>query len=64
MKKSWSYKGVNYTMERAHGYGQYILNGYHCTLSYVWDDVDDDSCPEKQEEAKKEAEAYLRAKIY
>lgn len=64
MKKSWRYKGVNYTMERAHGYGQYILNGYHCTLSNVWDDVDDDECPAKQKAAKRDAEAFLRALNY
>ena len=64
MKKNWTYKGVDYTIERAHGYGQYILNGYHCTLSSVWDDVDDDDCPAKQEEAMKEAEAFLHTKNY
>ena len=64
MKKSWSYNGVNYTIERAHGYGQYVLNGYHCTLSNVWDDVDDDVYPEKQEEAMREAEAFLHALNY
>ena len=64
MKKSWSYNGVNYTIERAHGYGQYILNGYHCTLSNVWDDVDDDDIPAKQEEAMKEAEAFLHSQNY
>ena len=64
MRKSWSYNGVNYTIERAHGYGQYILNGYHCTLSNVWDDVDDDDFPEKQKEAMKEAEAFLHSQNY
>ena len=63
MKKSWSYEGVNYTMEKAHGYGQYVLCGYHCTLSNVWDDVDDDDCP-KQEEAMREAAAFLHTKNY
>ena len=64
MKKKWTYKGVECTIERAHGYGQYILNGYHCTLSNVWDDVDDGDCPDKQEEAMREAEAFLHTKDY
>lgn len=64
MIKKWIYKGVEYTIERAHGYGQYILNGYHCTLSNVWDDVDDDDCPGKQEEAMRDAEAFLHTKDY
>ena len=64
MKKNWSYNGVDYTIERAHGYGQFVLNGFHCTLSSVWDDVDDDCCPEKQEEAMREAEAFLHTKNY
>ena len=64
MKKNWTYKGVDYTIERAHGYGQYILNGYHCTLSNVWDDVDDDNCPVKQEQAMRDAEIFLHTKDY
>ena len=64
MKKSWSYNGVNYTIERAHGYGQYILNGYHFTDSSVWDNVDDDANPEKQEMAMRDAEAFLHTKNY
>ena len=64
MKKSWTYKGVKYTIEKTHGYGQYILNGYHCTLSNVWDDVDDDGCPVKQKEAMREAAAFLRSLNY
>ena len=64
MKKKWTYKGVEYTIERAHGYGQYILNGYHCTLSNVWDDVDDDDYPVMQVEAMRDAEAFLHTKDY
>ena len=64
MKKSWRFKGVKYTMERAHGYGQYIINGYHCTLSNVWDDVDDVDCPRKQKVAMRDAAAFLHTKNY
>ena len=64
MEKAWTYKGVDYTIERAHGYGYYVLNGYHFTQSNVWDDVDDEDNPEKQEEAMKEAEAFLHSQNY
>ena len=64
MKKTWTYKGVNYTIERTHGYGQYILNGYHFTESSVWDDVDDEDNPKKQKQAKRDAECFLHTKSY
>lgn len=62
MKKEWSYNGVDYTIERSYGYGQYILNGYHFTDSSVWDDVDDEDEPEKQEMAMRVAEAFINTK--
>lgn len=62
MKKEWSYNGVDYTIERSCGYGQYILNGYHFTDSSVWDDVDDEDEPEKQEMAMRVAEAFINTK--
>lgn len=62
MKKNWNFNGKNYEMENGHGYGQYTLNGYHCTASAIWDDVDDEDYPEKQERAMIEAESFLRSK--
>ena len=64
MKKRWTYNGVDYTIERAHGYGCYVLNGYHFTQSNVWDDVDDEGNPEKQEQAMRDAECFLHTKSY
>lgn len=62
MKKTWDYNGKDYTMTKSHGYGQYVLNGYHFTDSSVWDDVDDDDNPEKQQMAMKVAEAFINTK--
>ena len=64
MKKTWAYKGIDYTIEKAYGYGQYILNGYHFTDSSVWDNVDDEDDPEKQEQAMRDAECFLHTKSY
>lgn len=63
MKKIWYYNGKEYTMTCSHGYGQYTLNGYHFTDSTVWDNVDDEDNPEKQEEAMKGAEAFISTKF-
>lgn len=64
MKKSWRYKGVNYTMETTRGYGQFTLNGFHCTESTIWDYVDDENFPKKQRQAKRDAECFIRARSY
>ncbi len=62
MKKKWNYNGVDYTIERGHGYGQYVLNGYHFTDSSVWDNVDNEDEPGEQEMAMKVAEAFINTK--
>lgn len=62
MKKEWNYNGIDYTMERKGGYGQYVLNGYHFTDSSVWDNVDNEDEPERQEKAMRVAEAFINTK--
>lgn len=59
MKKTWNYNGVDYTMTKT-GYGQYNLNGYHCTDSSIWDWCDDDENEEKMMEAWKAAERFVK----
>lgn len=63
MNKTWTYNGVDYEMKRA-GYGQYTLNGYHCTYSWIWDWCDDESDEEKHEEALKAAERFVERMEY
>lgn len=62
MKKTWIYNGVEYTLEKGHGYGQYILNGYHFTDSSVWDDIDNEEEEEKRKEAMRVAETFISTK--
>ena len=63
MIKVWNYNGVDYEMKKT-GYGQYVLNGYHCTDSEIWDWCDDDSNEEKHEEAMKAAERFIERLAY
>lgn len=58
IKKTWSYNGHDYEMSKT-GYGQYVLNGYHCTNSTIWDYVDDEENEEEKLAALKEAEAFV-----
>ena len=64
MEKNWTYNGVEYTLKRASGYGQYILNGYHFTDSTVWDDVDSEEDDDARLLAMKCAEAFVKAHDY
>lgn len=59
--KKWSYEGQDYVIKKR-GYGSYILNGYYCTLSLVWDYVDDEEHPANQEAAMKQAAAFVISK--
>jgi len=59
MTKTWTFNERPYTMTRAKGYGQYTLNGYHCTDSTIWDNCDNDDDPEKQRMALLEAEIFI-----
>lgn len=59
MKKTWNYNGINYEMVKT-GYGQYILNGYHCTDSSIWDWCDDDSDEDKYMAALDAAERFIK----
>lgn len=59
MEKNWKYKGKEYTMKKLNGYGQYTLNGHHCTDSLIWDYIDDENNLKKQRLAKLCAEAFL-----
>lgn len=58
MKKTWIYNGVEYTMIQT-GYGQYTLNGYHCTDSEIFDWCDDEENEEKHMQALRDAEAFI-----
>lgn len=62
MKKNWKYNGKEYEMVKLPAYGQYTINGYHCTMSYIWDNVDDEDNLEKQEEAMFIAEQLVKSK--
>ena len=63
MKKNWSYNGNDYEMVKT-GYGQYMLNGYHCSDSEIWDWCDDDSNEEKHMEALRAAEIFVEIMEY
>lgn len=61
MKKTWIYNGRNYEMVRTSGYGQYTLNGHHCTNSSIWDWCDEESNEEKYQEAMESAELFVKS---
>lgn len=58
--KTGSFNDVDFTMERAHGYGQYTISAnyggeeirVHSTNSKAWDWLDDDSDEEMHNEAQ------------
>lgn len=60
MTKTWNFNGREYTMTKS-GYGQYTLNGYHCTNSIIWDWCDDDEDESKNLEALNAAESFVNA---
>ncbi|MCF0229691.1 MAG: hypothetical protein HUJ76_08395 [Parasporobacterium sp.] len=59
MTKTWEFNGNGYEMAQLNAYGQYTINGYHCTDSSIWDNVDDVDNWEKMEEAMEAAERFL-----
>lgn len=63
MKKTWTYLGVTYTMEMT-GYGQYKLNGFHCTDSGIWDWCDDEENELKHLEALEAAKRFVDCMDY
>ena len=60
MKKTEQYHKVKFSIERAHGYGRYLITGnyygkevvVYTNDSAIWDYVDDDEQPKKQKEAR------------
>ena len=58
MKRRWNFRNKEYTMIFL-SYGNYSLNGYHCTDSYIWDHVTDDENMKKRGEARRAAELFV-----
>lgn len=59
MKKTFNYNGTEIVIEKLAGYGQYTINGYHCTDSTIWDYCDDDENPDKMELAQNAAYNFV-----
>ena len=59
MERHWKFRNKEYTMTLL-SYGNYSLNGYHCTDSYMWDYVTDDENMKKKGKARRSAELFLK----
>lgn len=70
MEKKWNFKGKEYIMRNAIGYdyqelkNKYILNGYYCTESYIWNNIDNVEDLKKQIRAKHMAEGFVNIEDY
>ena len=66
MRKTFSYNDLEITIEKM-GYGVYRLESVVTSLtitdSSIYDWCDDDSDPEKHEQAKREAQLYITRAI-
>ena len=59
MERLWNFRNKEYIMTFK-SYGNYSLNGYHCTDSYIWDHVTDDENMKKRGEARRYAELFVK----
>ena len=59
MKRLWNFRNKEYIMTFK-SYGNYSLNGYHCTDSYIWDHVNNDENLKKRGEARRAAELFVK----
>lgn len=71
MRKTFEYNGIELIIEPASYYGHYWITAYFAeapikemiTDSSIYDWCDDDSDPEKHEQAKREAYGYITRAI-
>ena len=61
MVRSWKFRNKEYTMTFL-SYGNYSLNGYHCTDSYIWDYVTDDDNMKQRGKARRYAELFVKSR--
>lgn len=59
MERRWKFRNKEYVMILK-SYGNYSLNGYHCTDSHIWDYVTDNDNLEKRGEARQSAELFVK----
>ena len=59
MKRRWNFRNKEYIMTFK-SYGNYSVNGYHCTDSYIWDHVTDDENLKKRGDARRSAELFVK----